>query len=210
MSMQNNMMQMMGMMNQMGGAQMGAQMGTQMAVAQDSNPAKRQRTDGAGQGSTGDPWTDEQIEKWAVAKRTKDYATADSIRDTLRAVGVDPDLVRPYGCNNTIGKTGDAWMDAQLDKWLIAKKSKDFAEADRIRDELRALGIDPDTVRPRGWERQTGGQNTGDAWTEQQLDKWLIAKKQKDFVEADRIRDELRTMGIYPDTMRPRKPTADC
>merc|ERR1711972_1026451 len=128
------------------------------------------------------------------------------IRDELRAIGIDPDTVRPPGWEVQAngGKTGDAWIDEQLDKWLIAKKQKDFATADAIRDELRSLGVDPDTVRPRGWELQVGNQATGDAWTEDQLDKWLAAKRAKDFATADAIRDNLRQLGVDPDTCRPR------
>merc|ERR1712187_164358 len=160
----------------------------------------------AGAGKTGDPYTDGRLDEWLAAKRSKDFATADAIRDELRATGIDPDTVRPPGWEVKAngGKTGDAWMDEQLDKWLIAKRQKDFATADAIRDELRALGVDPDTVRPRGWEASAAPTNTGDAWTEMQLDKWLAAKRQKDFVTADAIRDELRAMGVDPDTVRPR------
>jgi cysteinyl-tRNA synthetase len=161
---------------------------------------------GAGTGKTGDDWTDEQLDKWLLAKRSKDFVTADAIRDELRSMGVDPDTVRPPGweVQGNGGKTGDAWMDEQLDKWLIAKRQKDFATADAIRDQLRAMGVDPDTVRPRGWEAHASQTNTGDAWTEMQLDNWLAAKRGKDFATADAIRDELRSMGVDPDTVRPR------
>merc|ERR1712039_891220 len=47
--------------------------------------------------------------------------------------------------------TGDAWTDEQLDKWITAKRAKDFATADAIREELRAWGVDPDAARPSGW-----------------------------------------------------------
>merc|ERR1711972_1024301 len=90
-----------------------------------------------------------------------------------------------------------------LDEWLAAKRSKDFATADAIRDELRATGIDPDTVRPPGWEVKANGGKTGDPWMEEQLDKWLIAKRQGDFATADAMRYELRAMGVDPDTLRP-------
>lgn len=40
------------------------------------------------------------------------------------------------------------WIDQQLDAWVSAKRIKDFAVADRIRDELRAEGIEPDKARP--------------------------------------------------------------
>ena len=32
----------------------------------------------------------------------------------------------------------DEWVNDQLDQWVNAKRIKDFATADRIRDELRA------------------------------------------------------------------------
>ena len=42
----------------------------------------------------------------------------------------------------------DDWVNDQLDQWVNAKRIKDFATADRIRDELRAEGIEPDKARP--------------------------------------------------------------
>merc|ERR1712187_267892 len=153
------------------------------------------------------------LDKWLIAKRCKDFATADAIRDELRGMGIDPDTVRPPGWSASnatgashagAGKTGDPYTDGRLDEWLAAKRSKDFATADAIRDELRATGIDPDTVRPPGWEVKANGGKTGDAWMDEQLDKWLIAKRMKDFATADAIRDELRAMGVDPDTVRPR------
>merc|ERR1711924_100304 len=83
--------------------------------------------------------------------------------------------------------TGDPEIEAKLDQWLIAKRSKDFASADMIRDELRAQGNDPDTVRPRGWTASAasgagagaGTGKTGDAWTDEQLDKWLLPRDPK-------------------------------
>jgi len=39
-------------------------------------------------------------------------------------------------------------VNAKLDEWVQAKRAKDFTTSDRLRDELRAQGIDPDTVRP--------------------------------------------------------------
>jgi len=42
----------------------------------------------------------------------------------------------------------DAATETQLDSWIDAKRGKDFATADMLRDQLRARGIDPDKARP--------------------------------------------------------------
>ena len=39
-------------------------------------------------------------------------------------------------------------VNQQLDAWVEAKREKQFERADVIRDELRAIGIEPDAVRP--------------------------------------------------------------
>eukprot|EP00930_Biecheleria_cincta_P052884 TRINITY_DN3817_c0_g4_i1.p1 TRINITY_DN3817_c0_g4~~TRINITY_DN3817_c0_g4_i1.p1 ORF type:complete len:303 (+),score=63.97 TRINITY_DN3817_c0_g4_i1:137-1045(+) len=46
-------------------------------------------------GDGGGPTTEQMLDEWVKAKRTRDYATADSLRATLRAQGVDPDTERP-------------------------------------------------------------------------------------------------------------------
>eukprot|EP00662_Eupelagonemidae_sp_cell21_P056938 gene56938-biopygen53529 len=38
--------------------------------------------------------TQRQLGEWMVAKLTKDFATADALRDALRARGVDPDTAQ--------------------------------------------------------------------------------------------------------------------
>ncbi|KOO24920.1 hypothetical protein Ctob_006800 [Chrysochromulina tobinii] len=56
-------------------------------------------------------------------------------------------------------------IESQLDKWVAAKRAKDFATADRLREELRKMGVEPDCARrnvpssmsggggaPRGWD----------------------------------------------------------
>jgi len=53
----------------------------------------------------------------------------------------------------------DEWVNERLDQWVQAKRIKDFAVADRIRDELRAEGIEPDKARPAPMPGQhLGGQ----------------------------------------------------
>merc|ERR1712217_583533 len=79
-------------------------------------------------------------------------------------MGVDPDTVRPPGWElqaGGSGYTGDPATELQLDKWLSAKRMGDFATADAIRTELRAMGIDPDTVRPPGWSPGGGSAGSG-------------------------------------------------
>merc|ERR1712207_66691 len=66
------------------------QMMAQNSGSADPNPANRQKLF-----MTGDPYTDEQLDKWLVAKRSRDFTTADAIRDELRSMGVDPEEVRP-------------------------------------------------------------------------------------------------------------------
>ncbi len=38
--------------------------------------------------------------------------------------------------------------EAELDRWVIAKRDRDFATADAIRSELRKQGVDADIERP--------------------------------------------------------------
>ena len=47
--------------------------------------------------------------------------------------------------------------------------------------------------------RQTGKY---DSMTEEKLDRWVEAKRKKDFATADRIRSELHSVGIKPDEVR--------
>ena len=87
----------------------------------------------------------------------------------------------------------DAQTERKLDEWVAAKRNKDFETADRIREDLRAGGIDPDIARPRDMAQAV----------EQQLDRWVAAKRARDFETADTIREQLRARGIDPDKVRP-------
>ncbi len=115
----------------------------------------------------------------------------------------------------------DAETEAKLEKWVGCKRRKEFAEADAIREELRADGIDPDKARP-AWP--TGAPASRPAavhppayhapppaaptWSagadfQEMLDRWVEAKRQRDFTTADALRHQLRLAGIDPDGARP-------
>lgn len=86
--------------------------------------------------------------------------------------------------------------EAELDRWVEAKRNRDFGTADNIRKELRDRGIDPDTERPPK-------SNKRDANAEEMLDEWVDAKRARDFDRADEIRADLRKRGVDPDRERP-------
>lgn len=46
----------------------------------------------------------------------------------------------------------DPVVEAQLDKWVEAKRRRDFTTADYVRSQLEAKGIKPEQVRPHVWE----------------------------------------------------------
>eukprot|EP00931_Biecheleriopsis_adriatica_P068032 TRINITY_DN42076_c0_g1_i1.p1 TRINITY_DN42076_c0_g1~~TRINITY_DN42076_c0_g1_i1.p1 ORF type:complete len:367 (-),score=76.21 TRINITY_DN42076_c0_g1_i1:73-1173(-) len=78
-----------------------------------------------------------QLDQWQHAKALKDWETADSIRASLRKIGVEPGEARPH-----------IWTDEEeTHQWQLAKKAGDYGRADRLRDDLRSRGVDPD---PRG------------------------------------------------------------
>lgn len=69
----------------------------------------------------------------------------------------------------TLAEPYDPSIEAMLDEWVEAKRAKDFASADSIRDLLRAQGVEPAEARPDpkkagGW----GGGGDGD-WMAQMM-----------------------------------------
>jgi len=181
-------------------------------------------------------WAEAELDRWVEAKRAKDYRVADDIRAELRKQGVDPDRMRPPGYKPTvIPPSGSAANEALLDQWVEAKRAKDFRVADEIRADLRRLGIEPDDLRPdrgrperRHDDRENfrvssqsrkepevleperdAGRDSGSAppagtwWAEAELDRWVEAKRSKQYQRADDIRANLRRHGIDPDRLRP-------
>ena len=73
--------------------------------------------------------------------------------DALRAEQANTQTATADG-GFTITGEGDAEIDALVLRRAQAKKAKDFAEADRIRDELKQQGIEiTDTKEGASWRR---------------------------------------------------------
>mmetsp|Transcript_48253 Transcript_48253/g.149004 ORF Transcript_48253/g.149004 Transcript_48253/m.149004 type:complete len:194 (-) Transcript_48253:172-753(-) len=103
-----------------------------------------------------DAVTEQELDQWVQAKRSRDFETADALRSNLRARGVDPDTARPddfkggrggMAPDDPLSQYGST-VEEVLDCWVEAKRNHDFPTADSIRSLLRAQGVDPDTVRP--------------------------------------------------------------
>mmetsp|Transcript_17382 Transcript_17382/g.39730 ORF Transcript_17382/g.39730 Transcript_17382/m.39730 type:complete len:303 (-) Transcript_17382:377-1285(-) len=64
---------------------------------------------------------------------------------------------------------GPSTIETMLDDWCVAKRKKDFALADKLREQLKALGVDAQAARPpgsllgdiRAYKRQAGGDPRG-------------------------------------------------
>ena len=174
------------------------------------------------------PTTDELLDEWVEAKRAKDFGKADGIRAKLRSMGIEPETARPKSGAPPPRLEFDAATERKLSEWVKAKRGKEFDTADRLRDELRAAGVDPEVVRPIGPSRPTTTRRARsrsplgfqpypppsthgfvppvhryDRTTEAKLETWIAAKRKKDFATADKLREELRRIGIDPDTARP-------
>lgn len=63
------------------------------------------------------------------------------------------------GCCGAMAELSQA-DEAKLEKWVAAKRSKNFGLADQIRAELEAKGIRAEQVRPHVWE-PPGGRGRG-------------------------------------------------
>lgn len=78
--------------------------------------------------------------------------------------------LRDSGPSGGSGRAGASWTfeleegdAAELDRWVEAKRAKDFETADRIRSELEANGIRPEVLRPaRGRGAEGGGGRQGE------------------------------------------------
>merc|ERR1719277_571897 len=89
------------------------------------------------------------------------------------------------GYTNLPGARFDNTTEAKLDRWMQAKREKDFGTADAIRSELRSVGLEPDQLRPPDRENPNGATmsmgpgSRFDLDTEAKLDRWVQAKRDK-------------------------------
>lgn len=99
------------------------------------------------------------LDAWVGAKQLHSFEAADRIRLQLLAHGVDPNVLRPRDwagwkmeagrVRAAIDRVHDAQAETWLDQWVKAKRNKDFALADRIREDLRQQkGVQADKARP--------------------------------------------------------------
>ena len=115
-------------------------------------------------------------------------------------------------------------MEDKVEEWVAAKRQRDFETSDRIRDELKDQGVNPEEYRPPPGRGGGGGGYGGGGYggggggyggggggglpplskeMEDKVEEWVAAKRQRDFETSDRIRDELRQQGISPEEYRP-------
>eukprot|EP00308_Calcidiscus_leptoporus_P023042 CAMPEP_0119380862 /NCGR_PEP_ID=MMETSP1334-20130426/57969_1 /TAXON_ID=127549 /ORGANISM="Calcidiscus leptoporus, Strain RCC1130" /LENGTH=177 /DNA_ID=CAMNT_0007400805 /DNA_START=15 /DNA_END=544 /DNA_ORIENTATION=- len=158
------------------------------------------------------------LDRWVNAKRARKFEEADALRAELRSLGVEPDEARPSLAAQA--RLQSAANEEKLDAWVNAKRAKDWPTADALREELRAVGVDPEAVRPAlpphaantlyapaqpaaafvyvppppppPVVAQQPAKLTFDAGTEGKLDAWVAAKRAKDYTTADALRSELR------------------
>jgi len=187
------------------------------------------------------------------AKMARDFDTADRIRDDLRRMGVEIfDRERTWSLSQSGGKGGygggisqfgggkgstghdyrreddgsipcdEPKINSMLAERMRAKMARDFDTADRLRDDLRRMGVEVFDkertwrVGPGGGGGKGGGSFGGgkggtghdyrrddDGSAPCDLDRInsmlaerMRAKMARDFGTADRIRDDLRRLGV--------------
>mmetsp|Transcript_10799 Transcript_10799/g.31322 ORF Transcript_10799/g.31322 Transcript_10799/m.31322 type:complete len:550 (-) Transcript_10799:451-2100(-) len=107
-------------------------------------------------------------------------------------------------------------LDELARKWSMCRKQRDYATADEIRAQIRACGREPEelaeaiqleeastTTVSDGIRRRssTSASPVDVDWTlaHELGASWLAARRLRDYVTADAIRTQIRTMGIEPE-----------
>ena len=127
--------------------------------------------------------------QWLSAKRAKDYATADAIRGTLRARGVEPEVMarqlrggtRGGGRQNAPASRGGGGAPRGVAQPRGGAAAKAAAEVDEAEAEYLAAEAHDAHVALAA--------------------EWLAAKRDKDYTTADRIRRQLRAQGVEPEDL---------
>merc|ERR1711972_884690 len=104
---------------------------------------------------SGSAATEALLDDWVDAKRTKDFQTADKIRDQLREHGIVADSARPRmgddarrgaALQPVAGRRRKRDVEEMLEEWVQAKRAKQFDKADSLREALQAQGIDAESA----------------------------------------------------------------
>jgi len=143
-----------------------------------------------------DAATEEKLSRWVAAKRGKDYTTADQLREELKAIGIDAEKARPsLAAGGPPAPIVRAPLQPPPPPAYMAHTA--VPPPPSLPPNLFAHSQPP----PK--RQRTIGSQQFDPETEMQLESWMAAKRAKDFVTADRIRDDLRAKGVQPDSARP-------
>eukprot|EP00928_Gymnodinium_smaydae_P079515 TRINITY_DN6341_c0_g2_i1.p1 TRINITY_DN6341_c0_g2~~TRINITY_DN6341_c0_g2_i1.p1 ORF type:complete len:421 (-),score=97.27 TRINITY_DN6341_c0_g2_i1:160-1344(-) len=180
--------------------------------------AKRQRVETTSLGlSNEDILT--LVSQREMHRQARRFAESDAIREELRGHGVELyDKEKEWRCNDgrrgplfTAGPTECILQDIEIQERVAlreeARKNKDFAQADKIRDDLRQLGVEL-VDRESLWRTATGrcGTYTGAPVKpmmslDANMIKNMVADRERframqDFDAADDMRRQLREMGV--------------
>lgn len=160
-----------------------------------------------------------QISQREEARRSKDFGTADMIRDELRKNGVelnDKDRTWQTGNGRSGTYSGTSTQSGQMPgvtiKQLVAERERlraaqDYDGADELRNQLAQMGVDLNDAEKiwRSTDGQTGVIVTGGADVDCPLNDMEInrmvqqredKRNSKDWMAADRIRADLRANGV--------------
>ena len=188
-----------------------------------------------------------RLEEWAAAKRTKDYTTADRVRDELRAKGVDPEKVRPFAQGGYGGGGGHrsaapaappppayappygypppphhphqpppyhapppAGYDSYHDSYHQPPPPH-YPHYPPPYHQQPPPYHEPTPPAPSYHASYSGGGGGGgggggallDPYMAARLEEWVAAKRVRDYPTADRLREELRAHGVDAEALRP-------
>mmetsp|Transcript_28885 Transcript_28885/g.47906 ORF Transcript_28885/g.47906 Transcript_28885/m.47906 type:complete len:371 (+) Transcript_28885:53-1165(+) len=149
-----------------------------------------------------DAATEEALDRWVEAKRRKDFQSADAIRGQLRVAGIDVEKARPP-MGQPGHKTVIPCMQAKPEIKPLPVPPPAPAYVHVASASSGAIGPPEMPAIPAESTSIDGVIPKYDALTEDALDRWVEAKRKKDFATADAIRNQLRTCGVDVEKARP-------